>query len=139
MKLPDFKHLNVEERRQFLKLLTGLIALPALPSSVRDSLIEAVVGAQAHAQAAQPINFIEINFRDQWDFGSVFVPPSVARNFESVRGQLALFETPIQERNNFYITRQGEELRPHLDSIAVMELGECVLPGNESVHGHEAG
>lgn len=57
MKLPDFSQLNPNQRRQFLKLLTGLIALPAMPSVVRDSLIEAVVGAQAHAQAATPINF----------------------------------------------------------------------------------
>lgn len=139
MKLPDFSQLNPNERRQFLKLLTGLIALPALPSVVRDSLIEAVVGAQAHAQAATPINFIEINFRDQWDFGSLFVPPSVARSYDSIRGQIALFETPIQERANFYVTSQAAELRPHLDSIAVMELGECVLPGDQSIHGHEAG
>ncbi|MES3038867.1 MAG: DUF1501 domain-containing protein [Bdellovibrionota bacterium] len=140
MKFDDFEKLSPIERREFLKFLGGFLALPLIPSSTKAALIEVVLGPQAAAQSVAPaINFLEINFRDQWDFGHLFVPPSIAKNYANVKSGIALFDNPIAERNNFYVTPQAEELRPHLDSIAVMELGECVLPGNTSVHGHEAG
>lgn len=139
MKFKDLEKLSPLERREFLTSLSGFLALPMLPKATYEAVYEIVFGQEAVAQSAQPINLIEINFRDQWDWGHLFVPPSVARSYDSLGGRIALFDRPIQERRNFYVTPQAAELRPHLDSIAVMELGDCTLSGNESIHGHEAG
>lgn len=138
-KIDELENMSPMERRDFLKYVSGFLTLPMLPGATKSAMMEMILGSKAYAQMAAPMNFIEINFRDQWDFGSLFVPPSVAQNFANVRSRVAIFDQPIQERNNFYVTPQAQELRPHLDNIAVMELGECPLPGNESVHGHEAG
>lgn len=139
MKFDDLDKLSPVERREFLTALSGFLAMPMLPKSTMEAMYEIVFGKQAFAQSMQPINLIEINFRDQWDWGHLFVPPSVARSYPNIAGRVALFDSPIQERRNFYVTPQAAELRPHLDTIAVMELGDCTLSGNESIHGHEAG
>ncbi len=137
-KLPELENLSPLERRQFLKILSGVLAAPLIPKATREAVMDMVLG-KAYAQQTQPINFLEVNFRDQWDWGHLFVPPSVAASYENIRSRIALFDAPIAERNGFFVTPQAQELRPHLDTIAVMELGECVLPGNQSIHGHEAG
>lgn len=140
-KVDDFEKMTPLERREFLKYLSGAFALPFLFDGLKLDIFESLVG-QAHAQTlmASPINMIEVNFRDQWDFGSVFVAPGIATNYENAKAKGApLFSLPTKEINNFYLSPEAAELRPHLDHIAVMELGECVLGGNESIHGHEAG
>lgn len=139
MKLPDLEKLSSPERRLFLKQMGLTLSSPVFSSVFKLTLLDMLFGSKAQAQMMAPMNFLEVNYRDQWDFGSLFVPPSVARNYENIRNRIALFETPVAERNNFYLTQRGLDLRPHLDNIAVMELGESVLPGNQSVHGHEAG
>lgn len=139
MKLPDLEKLSPLERREFLKQLTATLTLPVFAGSLKFTLLDMLLGSKAYAQMAQPMNFLEVNFRDQWDFGSVFVAPSIARNYENIRSQTSIFEMPTAERNNFYLSPRAAELRPHLDNIAVIETCECVLPGNVSVHGHEAG
>lgn len=138
-KLDHLNEMSPVERRDFLKLVSGFLSIPMINGGSKNALIEMLVGQEAYAQALAPMNFLEVNLRDQWDLGSLFVPPSVAQNFANIRSRLALFDQPIQERNGFYLTPQAAELRPHLDDIAVMEIGECPLPGNTSVHGHEAG
>jgi len=140
MKFDDFEKLNGVERREFLKILSGVLSLPVFAATTKFSIFEMLMG-KAYAQAAVqgPKLFLEVNLRDQWDFGCLFVPPSVARSYENVKSQIALFDAPIQERNNFFVTPLAQELRPHLDDIAVMEIGECVLPDGQSIHGHEAG
>lgn len=139
MKYQDLENMPPLERREFLKRMSLTLASPVFASSFKFTLLDMLFGQKAHAVMARPINFLEVNYRDQWDFGSLFVPPSIAQNFENVRGRLAVFASPMAERNNFYLTPEAMELRPHLDSIAVIETGECVLPGNQSIHGHEAG
>lgn len=135
MKFKELEDLSPQERRDFLKYAAGFLAIPFLGQSTRDAIAEVLLGSVAHAQMYSPINFLEINFRDQWDFQSLFIPPSVARNYNNAQGRLPPAGAPIQERNNFYITPNAAELRPHLDDIAVMELGEVCVG---SVHAHEA-
>ncbi len=140
-KVDEFEKMTPLERREFLKYLSGAFALPFLFDGLKMNIFESLVGqAQAQTLMASPINMIEVNFRDQWDFGSVFVAPGIATNYENAKAKGApLFSMPTKEINNFYLSPDSAELRPHLDHIAVMELGECVLAGNESIHGHEAG
>ncbi len=140
MKLPDLENMPPLERREFLKKLSATLATsPLFSNAIKVTLLDMLLGSSASAQVNSPMNFLEVNFRDQWDFGSVFVAPSLARNYENIRNQTSIFEMPTAERNNFYLSPRASELRPHLDHIAVIETGECVLPGNSSVHGHEAG
>jgi hypothetical protein len=141
MKFENFEDMKPLQRREFLKALTLAFGIPGLLSQTRKfDLLNILVG-EAHAQSmmAGPSYFLEVNFRDQWDFGNLFVAPSIAKNYSSVKSRIAVFEEPISERRNFYLTSHGQELRPHLDTIAVLEVGECPLRGTESVHGHEAG
>lgn len=134
-KMNDFEKMTSMERREFLTYFSGFLALPFLPEQTKKAMSEIVFGSPAFAQTSQPINFLEINFRDQWDFQCLFVPPGIAQNYENVRSRLPPAGAPIAERRNFYVTPNAASLRPHLDNIAVMELGD-VCVGN--VHGHEA-
>lgn len=135
MKFKPMEDLSPQERRDFLKYAAGFLSIPFLPQSTRDAIAEVLLGSVAHAQMYTPVNFLEVNFRDQWDFQSLFLPPSIARSYATVQSRLPPAGAPIQERNNFYITQNATELRPHLDDIAVMELGEVCVG---SVHAHEA-
>lgn len=141
-KFDQFENMGPIERREFLLALTALFGVPSLFSRTRqhDILSLLLKDEAALAQAtATPSYFLEVNFRDQWDFGNLFIAPSIAQNYESIKSQIAVYDTPIAERRNFYVTTHGTELRPHLDTIAVIELGDCTLDGSQSVHGHEAG
>jgi hypothetical protein len=77
MKFDDLDKMSPLERREFLTSLSGFLAFPMLPKATYEAVYEIVFGREAMAQSAQPINLIEINFRDQWDWGHLFVPPSV--------------------------------------------------------------
>jgi len=135
MKFPQLERMNPVERREFLKFVTAFMALPIVSQRTREAIAEVILGSPAHAQAAAPMNFLEVNFRDQWDFQCLFVPPGVAASYANVQNRLPPAGAPIQERRNFYVTPNAAELRPHLDDIAVIETGE-VCVGN--VHAHEA-
>src|SRR5690606_25698654 len=84
--------------------------------------------------------FLEINLRDQWDFGHVFTPPSLATYTNLRRGtegrKCALFTSDFTTAGNgFYLTQDSLPLVPHLDDIAVCELFELT---KGRIHGHEA-
>lgn len=139
-KMDEFEQMSLMERREFLKYMSGVFSLPLFSDSLKFAAYETLMGkAYAQNAVAGPILFLEVNYRDQWDFGSVFVAPGVATNYSNLTGKIALFNQPTKEAYNFYLTPQAVDLRPHLSNIAVMELGESTLPGTQSTHGHEAG
>lgn len=108
----------------------------------------AVLGAlstrDVFAQGMAPKTYvIELCMRDQVDFGHLMVAPGLARDSTLRRGEngrrAALFfqqNELIEARPNTFLTPQSAVLRPHLDSIAMVELGELTYG---PVHGHEAG
>lgn len=144
MSLPKFDEMNPMKRRRFLKVLAAALAAPAIPASVRFAANELVMG-EAYAQdlvEGAPTFFMEINLRDQWDFGHVFVPPGLATNPNLRRGpdgyRCSLFhgQEGIHDKGRgFYLTDDSLELEPHLDSIAACELFELSVG---RIHGHEA-
>ncbi len=144
MSLPDFTDWAPMKRRRFLKVLGAALAAPAVAPAVRFAANELVMG-EAYAQAVPqntPTYFMEINLRDQWDFGHVFPSPGLARNVNLRRGpsgsRAALFFESAQytqERRNFFLTPDSLELAPHLDTIACCELFEL---SQGRIHGHEA-
>lgn len=117
-------------------LLQGAAATAALPA--------ALGGRAAFAQAAaEPTYLIEICLRDQLDFGHVMVAPGLARDGNLRRGEngrrAALFFAQSELTalpNNVFLTPQSVALRPHLDTVAMVELCELTYG---PVHGHEAG
>lgn len=142
MSLPNFNEMSPIKRRRFLKLLGAVMASPAIPAAIKFDAMSLVVG-EAHAQDLQnssPTYFVEINLRDQWDFGHVFVSPGLATHANLRRGtngtRCALFYDNLsQQQNNFYLTEHSMELIPHLDDIACCEMFELSMG---RIHGHEA-
>ena len=138
-KQPDFmKNMSAIHRRDLLKRLSLLAASPLIPRAFSLGLA-GLLGDEAMAQASEPKFFLEVNFRDQWDMGCAFVPPSIAKNYNNLGKDgdegIAFFNAPTQVGNHF-LTREGMALKDHVDTIAVTELGELVIG---SIHGHEAG
>lgn len=133
------ENLNPIERREFLALVSTVLGLPFIDSEFAKKC-QSLLLPQAHAQTVNSINFLEVNFRDQWDFGHAILAPSLARNADSLKSRdLAFYDQQsslIQGPNNLWLTRQGAPLQPHANDIAVMELGE---PCIGSIHAHEAG
>lgn len=122
--------MNLIHRRT---LLQGAGAMAAASALMR--------GNSAMAQASQPTYLIEFCLRDQVDFGHVMVAPGLARDANLKRGEngrkAALLFTQSELTalpNNVFLTPQSLALRPHLDTVAVMELGELTYG---PVHGHE--
>ncbi|MGE0526221.1 MAG: DUF1501 domain-containing protein [Bdellovibrionales bacterium] len=144
MKRPKrFENMTPLQRREFLKGFSLLMSAPFIPDGLRFACNEILLG-KAHAQsAADPGTiFIEINLRDQYDFGHVFVAPGLATHANLIRGadaqQVALFDSPsalLAGGNRFYMTTEGRHLQPHLDHIAVIETCELSMG---IIHGHEA-
>ena len=143
-KLERFEKMPLEQRRKFLKALGMALASPLVPIDLRVACNEILLGrAYAEAQAAlRPTYFIEVNLRDQWDFGHIMVAPGLA-TFPNLRrgtdSRVALYDDPntLQRHpNNVFLTREGRHLAPHIDTVALVEL--CELSMGE-VHGHEAG
>ena len=144
-KKPLVESLAPVQRRAFMKMCATILAAPAVPAAVRFAMNEELFGvAHAHGvEASLPTYFIEMNLRDQWDFGHVFVPPGIATSVASLmRGgsgdALSLFFTADQitsHGNGFYLTPDSQALVPHLGNIAVLEtnpLCEGVIHGHES-------
>jgi hypothetical protein len=115
-------------------------------SFVKSSAVAAGAFAfnDAVAQAApQKTYVIELCMRDQLDYGHVMVAPSLARDSNLIRGEdgrrAALFfpkNDLIEALPDTFLTPQSAVLRPHIDTIAMVELGELTYG---PVHGHEAG
>jgi hypothetical protein len=131
-------------RRSFLRGVSMALAAPFIPAALRYAVGEELLG---EARAAEfdnlmPTYFIEMNLRDQWDFGHVFVPPGLATH-QGLRighdvDKCCLFhpsETLTQTANGMYLTPDSIALAPHVDDIAVMELNELCVG---AIHGHEA-
>jgi hypothetical protein len=145
MSLPDFSEWAPMKRRRFLEILGVALASPAISPALRFAANDLVAGT-AYAQSVAentPTYFMEINLRDQWDFGHVFPSPGLATHTGLRRGpnndRCAIFFDQgefIQERRNFYLTPDSQELAPHLDTIACCELFELSMG---RIHGHEAG
>lgn len=141
---PFIETLHPLQRRGFMKLLGVALAVPGVPLAVRHAARALAFGeAKAEDMAKPPINFIEIDLRDQWDFGQVFVAPGLATNVNLKRGEsgrmCALYYAadqliPVPERR-VYLTPLSMPLMPHLDTIAMIET--CDL-GIGDIHGHEA-
>lgn len=117
-------------RRNLIAAAGGLTLAPALMQP-----------GKAQAQAA-PSLLIEICLRDQVDFGHVMVAPGLARDASLRRGEngqrCALFFNQselVSLANNVFLTPQSAVLQPHIDTVAMMELGELTYG---PVHGHEA-
>jgi hypothetical protein len=129
------------QRRRFLQALGAVLAAPYVEPLLRRKAFDAL--GEAHAlEANTPTYLLEINLRDQWDHGHVFVAPSLATAGGLIRGEtgrkLAMFFTPDQlaaRANNIYLTPQSMELEPHLDDIALLETCELSVG---AIHGHEA-
>lgn len=74
-------------RRQFLRWVGGFCAAGMFPKELEDLAHFLFGGGDLIAQTSQtPKFFVEINLRDQWDFGHVFVAPSLATNSSMPRG-----------------------------------------------------
>jgi hypothetical protein len=146
---PLVEEVHPLRRRNFLRMAATVLAAPAVPAAVRYAMNEQLFG-EAHAfavEATLPTYFIEINLRDQWDFGHVFVPPGIAGSVDSLmRGAsgdaLSLFfnandvtRHTTTHGTDFYLTPDSQVLVPHLDNIAVLETNQLC---EGVIHGHEA-
>jgi hypothetical protein len=124
------------ERRSFLRNLSLLLASPVVPNSVLTGTL-AMLGKDAGGQEGDVL-FLEVNFRDQWDFGHAFVSPSIAKAYSQLPKDgddgVALFSAP-ELVGNHYLTPDSMELKDHLDTVAVIDTCELVIGG---IHGHEA-
>ena len=141
MKRSEFVSLPPVARRRFLQVLAGVLAAPAVDSVLRGKAYDAIGVARA-LPANTPSYLLEINLRDQWDHGHVFVAPSLATLGDLRRGEAgrkcALFFTPDQltaRANNVFLTPQSLELEPHLEDIALLETCELSVG---AIHGHES-
>lgn len=139
------KSLTSPGRRRLLKTLGAALGASWIAPEVRVAGYELGLG-RAYAQMvgeSRPTNFIEINLRDQWDFGHCFVPPSIARYTQPImRGEagrmLPLYfrnDELVDHGNGFFLTPSSAALAPHLDNLAVVETCELSVG---RIHGHEA-
>lgn len=147
MKLPELEKLSPLERRRFLKALGTVLGMSTLSPTLQMDALE-LAGGKAFAQAAADDTktyFIEINYRDQWDMGHVFVAPGLATASNLRRGgtgrRCAVYaqqpELQLRTVNGkaVYLTNDSIALDPHLDTIAMVD--NCEL-STGAIHGHEA-
>ncbi|MCA9634878.1 MAG: DUF1501 domain-containing protein [Myxococcales bacterium] len=143
-KTPLIETLPPVQRRRFMKMLGLALAAPAVARGVRQAARALAVGEAraAEMEDQEPIYFIEINLRDQWDFGHVFVAPGLATEQNLIRGsdgrKCAMYFMPeelLPRANNVFLTPLAIPLDPHLDTIAMIETCEI---GIGQIHGHEA-
>jgi hypothetical protein len=141
---PLIESLHPVQRRGFLKMLGIALAIPGVPAAARFAARALALGeAKAEDMEKPPINFIEIDLRDQWDFGHVFVAPGLATAANLKRGDsgrmCAVYHTPDTYQHfadrRVYLTPLSAPLAPHLDTIAMIETCEH---GIGEIHGHEA-
>lgn len=140
MKSREFERMSPPRRRRFLKLMGAALAAPFIPAAVRHAANEMCGVAEA---AELPRYFIELNLRDQWDHGQLFVAPGLATHTNLRRGefgrQCAMFFQQadlVARPNRVYLTPHSLELEPHVDSIAMIDCCELSVG---VIHGHESG
>lgn len=145
MKIADFEALPLPSRRRFLKLMGTALAGTAVAESLRYAVHDTLAGP-AYAQAMedqQPTYFIEINMRDQVDYGHLFVAPSLASRVGNLRvgtngTRAAMFCSPAEVRardNRVFLTDDSIALEPHLDTVAMVDCCELSMG---AIHGHES-
>ena len=140
----ELERIAPRRRRQFLKLMGAALAAPLVEPALRFACNDAL-GGTAYAldvEGALGTIFLEINLRDQWDHGHLFVSPSLARTTDLRRGEsgrrAALFFRPEEMTagpSNFFLTPQSTALMPHLDHIAACDTFEL---SRGAIHGHES-
>lgn len=136
-----WKSLPPIQRRQFLRWLGLATAAPWVTESTRYGIFDMIGGeALAQNQTNLPTYFLEVNFRDQWDFGGAFIAPWLGKNRANIStegdaGAAIFSQIKAVPNTNHFITSEADEIMPHMGDVAVMELGEDVIGG---VHGHEA-
>jgi hypothetical protein len=145
VKTPKLDALSPLQRRQFLKGLGAALTAWGAPVSLQLACAELVGGVAHAAGLAKPTYFIEVNLRDQWDHGHVFVAPSLAKATNLKRGTAgdaaALYYSSNELQRNVvngtevFLTRDSLSLQPHLDTIAMIDTCEV---GQGEIHGHEA-
>ncbi len=144
MKLPELERLSPLQRRRFLKGLGAFFGAATLDPALRFAAKD-LIGGTAFAATPPPYYFIEINLRDQWDQGHVFVAPGLA-TFSGLRrgstGRNAAVYFTQEELKKYqvngtdvYLTGDSASLQPHLDSIAMIDTCELTTG---AIHGHEA-
>ncbi|HSI02933.1 MAG TPA: DUF1501 domain-containing protein, partial [Myxococcota bacterium] len=140
MKIHEINGMSVVDRRRLLKILG---ATAALPVATRLAASELLMG-KAHAQTApEPMYFIEINLRDQWDHGHVFMAPSLARDVNLRRGSTGRLAAIYAQQSeikqvpgtDIFLTNDSLELEPHVGTIAMIDC--CELSAGD-IHGHES-
>ena len=138
-KLHEIERLTVTDRRRLLKILGAMAAAPAINVAATELLM-----GKAYAQSlSAPTYFIEVNLRDQWDHGHVFVAPKLAQTANLKRGaygrRAAIFAPTTEIKNvagtRVYLTNDSLALEPHVDTIAMVDT--CELSSGD-IHGHEA-
>ena len=130
-------------RRRFLKMLGLALAAPAVPAAIRFAANDMVGQAYAEESAlANATYLIELNLRDQWDHGHLFVAPGLATKNDLKRGergrQAAIFYRPeemTKGTTGVFMTPESKVLAPHVDSIAMIDCCELSMG---AIHGHEA-
>lgn len=138
MNKKDFlKAMSPLHRRELIRRFSLGLSSAAIPSTFSYGLMDLLGAQDAFAQDREGTFFLEVNFRDQWDFASAFVSPSIAQNFDKLKKDGAdgiwISEPPTKVGNHF-LTKEGMALKDHVDSIAVLETCELV---SGSIHGHE--
>jgi len=147
MKDDDFERMPASSRRRFLKLMGLALAAPAVPAAIRYAANDIVGTAEAEESALTRATYlIELNLRDQWDHGHLFVAPGLATKGDLRRGergrQAAIFYRPeeltrasLTGGGSVYLTPESKVLLPHVDSIAMVDTCELSMG---AVHGHES-
>jgi hypothetical protein len=130
-------------RRRFLKLMGAALAAPAIPSAIKLAANDLVRNAAAApANAADATYLIEVNLRDQWDQGHIFVAPGLAthsglRRGTNGRAAAIFFQQGELTRGStgVYLTPDSRVLEPYLDTIAMID---CCELSRGAIHGHES-
>jgi len=143
MKNDDLEKMHPSSRRRFLKLMGLALAAPAVPAAVRYAANEVVGRAEAEESAlARATYLIEVNLRDQWDHGHLFVAPGLATKGDLRRGErgrmAAIFYRPeelFKASTGVYLTPESRALEPHVDTIAMVDTCELSMG---AIHGHES-
>jgi hypothetical protein len=142
MRSRELERMSAPGRRRFLKLMGAALAAPLVPQAFRYAAYDMCGVAEAQVPGL-PSYLIEINLRDQWDHGELFVAPGIATYANLRRGELgrqcAMFFQQaelVQRPNRVYLTPHSMELDPHLDTVAMID---CLELSVGAIHGHEAG
>ncbi len=139
----DLEKMHPASRRKFLKLMGMALAAPAVPAALRFAANDMVGQAYAEESALNKATYlVELNLRDQWDHGHLFVAPGLATKGDLRRGergrQAAIFYRPeelTKGSTGVYLTPESKLLAPHLDSIAMIDCCELSMG---AIHGHES-